>query len=209
MFRINGIRYLKNLIVGNYADGNYVEIDKEGNITMYTGELTAAAGCVAPGEGITDGTGTIIKSGVVNIGGIIKTSFLLDITGLGSSTTDLDIIGTGTETAFLSQITAAINGTILAGRMTCLEVPVGGIVDIDLYGATGATGDDGVFDSGIGALTETALITAGASWTLALTKSFSAIPAANSWLYLCGGAAGTPAAYTAGKFLIELEGYVA
>lgn len=155
--------------------------------------------------GITTGAGTVYKSSVVKAGGIIKTSILIDLTGLASSTTDLDIIGVGTFPANLGQITAEKCGTILSGRMTCLEVPAGGVTDIDLYYATEGTG---VFDGGIAALTETALITAGGAWTLALTKAI-ADPAAlaGKYLYLTGGAAGTAATYTAGKFLIELSGY--
>lgn len=160
----------------------------------------------APGTGISSGTGTVFKSSVQRVGGIIKTSLLIDLTGLASSTTDLDIIGVGAGAAYLGQITAAKNGTILTGRMTCLEVPAGGADDVDLYAATESTG---VFDAGIGTLAETALVTAGAAWTLGLTKGLSAIPAANQYLYLCGGEAGTAATYTAGKFLIELEGYEA
>ena len=160
----------------------------------------------APGTGISSGTGTVFKSSVQRVGGIIKTSMLIDLTGLASSTTDLDIIGVGAEAAYLGQITAAKNGTILTGRMTCLEVPAGGADDVDLYAATEATG---VFDAGIGTLAETALVTAAGAWTLGLTKGLSAIPAANQYLYLCGGEAGTAATYTAGKFLIQLEGYEA
>ena len=159
-----------------------------------------------PGTGISSGTGTVFKSSVQRVGGIIKTSMLIDLTGLASSTTDLDIIGVGAGAAYIGQITAAKNGTILTGRMTCLEVPAGGADDVDLYSATEATG---VFDAGIGTLAETALVTAAGAWTLGLTKGLSAIPAANQYLYLCGGEAGTAATYTAGKFLIQLEGYEA
>ena len=159
-----------------------------------------------PGTGISSGTGTVFKSSVQRVGGIIKTSLLIDLTGLASSTTDLDIIGVGAGAAYLGQITAARNGTILTGRMICLEVPAGGADDVDLYAATEA---NGVFDAGIGTLAETALVTAAGAWTLGLTKGLSAIPAANQYLYLCGGEAGTAATYTAGKFLIQLEGYEA
>lgn len=159
-----------------------------------------------PGTGITAGTGTVIKSGVFQVGGIIHTRILIDLTGLASSTTDLDIIGVGAGAAYLGQVTAAKNGTVLTGRMTCLEVPAGGADDVDLYSATEATG---VFDAGIGTLTETIMVTSGGAWTLGLTKGFSAVPAADQYLYLTGGEAGTAATYTAGKFLIELEGYEA
>lgn len=182
------------------ADGGKITVESGGEIDLKI--LTNGA----PGAGISGGTGTVFKSSVIRIGDIIKTSILIDLTGLSSSTTDLDIIGQGTDPAYLGQITAAKNGTILTGRMTCLEVPVGGVVDIDLYSATEATG---VFDGAVGDLAETAIITSGGNWTLAAVKAFGAIPAANSYLYLTGGAGGTAAAYTAGKFLIELEGYEA
>lgn len=182
------------------ADGGKITVESGGEIDLKI--LTNGA----PGAGISGGTGTVFKSSVIRIGDIIKTSILIDLTGLSSSTTDLDIIGQGTNPAYLGQITAAKNGTILTGRMTCLEVPVGGVADIDLYSATEATG---VFDGAVGGLAETAIITAGGNWTLAAVKAFGAIPAANKYLYLTGGAGGTADVYTAGKFLIELEGYEA
>lgn len=182
------------------ADGGKITVESGGEIDLKI--LTNGA----PGAGISGGTGTVFKSSVIRIGDIIKTSILIDLTGLSSSTTDLDIIGQGTDPAYLGQITAAKNGTILTGRMTCLEVPVGGVADIDLYSATEATG---VFDGAVGDLAETAIITAGGNWTLAAVKAFGAIPAANKYLYLTGGAGGTADVYTAGKFLIEIEGYEA
>ena len=159
----------------------------------------------AAATGITGGTGTIYKASVVERGGIITTSILLDLTGLSSSTTDLDVIGQSTPAAHLGQLTAAINGTILGGRMTCLEAPVGGITDIDLYSAEEATG--AFDDAGATSMTETALITKGGAWAIDSIEALTGVPAANEYLYLFGGAAGTAAAYTAGKFLIELYGY--
>lgn len=180
--------------------GGEIEIESGGTLNLES--FTNGS----PGAGISGGTGTVFKTSVVRIGDIIRTSFLIDLTGLASSTTDLDIIGQGTDPAYLGQITAARNGTILSGRMTCLEVPAGGADDIDLYSATAATG---VFDGKIADLTETALLTSGGAWTLGSTKGLSAIPAANAYLYLTGGEDGTAASYTAGKFLIELDGYEA
>lgn len=156
------------------------------------------------GAGVTGGTGTVYKTGVSVVGGIITTRIMIDLTGLSSSTTDLDIIGQGASAAHIGRVLAAQQGTILTGRMTCLEVPVGGVTDIDLYSATEGTG---VFDGGIGALTETALVTSGGAWTIGTVKYFQDTPVADQYMYLTGGAAGTAAAYTAGKFLIELFGY--
>lgn len=187
--------------------GDELVVASGGTITLEAGATLDGAGLTngAPGTGISAGTGTVFASSVERIGSIIRTSILIDLTGLASSTTDLDIIGVGAGAAYLGQITAAKNGTILSGTMTCLEVPVGGADDIDLYSATEATG---VYDAGIGTLAETALITSGGAWTLALTKAFGAVPAADEYLYLTGGEAGTAASYTAGKFLIVLNGYV-
>ena len=150
------------------------------------------------------GTGTIYKTAVYKVGDLIKTEIIIDLTGAKSSTTDLDIIGNhASNPSHIGQITAAVNGTNRAGRITCLEAPAGGVTDIDLYCATEGTG---AFDGGIAALAETALVTSGGAWTSGASKGFLAEPAADAYLYLTGGAGGTAGTYTAGKFLIELWG---
>lgn len=157
----------------------------------------------SPGSGFT-GTGTIHKGSVVKRGNLVKTEIFIDLTGLHGSTTDLDIIGgVGAANSHIGQITAAINGTIVGGRMTCIEVPAGGADDIDLYAATEATGTE---DAGIAALAETALITSGGAWAANTVKMIDTV-AADKYLYLTNGEAGTVGTYTAGKFLIELWGY--
>ena len=162
-----------------------------------------------PGDGITDGTGTVHKSSVVRHGGLVKTEILIDLTGLDSDATLGDIIGkSGTALpCHIGQITDAVNGSIYAGKVTCLEAPATGEVDIDLYAADEATG---VTDGAIGDLTETALMAAAADWTLLLEKALTAFPTDGQYLYLTVGTSSTPTAatYTAGKFLIELWGTV-
>lgn len=187
--------------------GDELVVAAGGSITVETGgeiDLSGQTLTTGAGAGVTGGTGTVYETSVERAGGIITTRILIDLTGLASSTTDLDIIGQGASAAHLGQITAAQNGTILAVRMTCLELPAGGADDIDLYAATEATG---VFDAGIATLAETALITAGGAWANGTVKGSTAVPAADQYLYLTGGEAGTAATYTAGKFLIELFGY--
>ena len=191
-----------------HLNGSVVYTDESGTTVSAT-ELAklddaTAILSVEAGAGITGGTGTVYKSSVQKVGGLITTRIYIDLTGLASSTTDLDIIGVGASAAHIGQITAAKNGTIEAIRMTCLELPAGGADDIDLYAATEATG---VFDAGVGTLVETALITAGGAWANGTVKGSTAVPAADQYLYLTGGEAGTAATYTAGKFLIELFGY--
>ena len=165
------------------------------------------ANTMAPeaGTGITGGTGTIYRSSVIREGGIIRTSILIDLTGL-RSTASGDIIGVdGTSNVcHIGQITAARNGTILAGRMTCFEAPTGGDPDINVHSATEGTG---VEDGAISSLTETLLVNAGDA-TLGSVVIFTAVPAADEFLYLTLGDT-TNADYTAGKLLIELFGYEA
>lgn len=158
------------------------------------------------GTGITGGAGTIYKSSVLKTGSFIKTSIIIDLTDLQSSTTDLDIIGQSTTNAHIGQITAARNGTILSGLVTCHETPAGGADDIDLYSATVATGK---FDDIVTGLVETELLNRAGAWAAGDIKHLTALPAANAYLYLTCGEAGTVGTYTAGRFLIELDGYVA
>ncbi len=183
--------------------GNLIGLDKDGRLLTPGGYISGDG--LSAGAGITGGTGTVYRSVVTKQGGIIKTQIYIDLTGLASSTTDLDIIGVGSSAAYIGQVTNAVNGEIFAGKMSCIEVPTGGADDVDLYAATEGTG---VFDGGIAALAETALVTAGGAWTR-VPKLFSALPVADAYLYLTGGEAGTAATYTAGKFLIELDGYEA
>ena len=157
------------------------------------------------GTGITTGTGTIYRSSVQRVGGIITTRILIDLTGL-RSTGSGDIIGVnGTSlVCHIGQITAARNGTILTGSMECFEAPAGGDPDINVHSATEGTG---VEDGAIADLTETLLVNAGDA-TLGSKVYFTAVPAADEFLYLTTGDA-TDADYTAGKLFIELMGYEA
>jgi len=184
------------------ASNSDVIVPAQKAVKAYVDKPVAAN--MAPGAGFA-GTNTVYKASVNRCGDLIHTSILIDLTGTSSSATDLDIIGTN-GVSHIGQIVAAVNGTIVAGRVTCLELPAGGIADIDLYSATEGTG---AFDAGIAALAETALVTSGGAWASGTTKGILAAPAANSYLYLTGGAAGTAATYTAGIFLIEFWGTVA
>jgi|TARA_S200000501_G_scaffold24248_1_gene21013 hypothetical protein len=157
------------------------------------------------GTGITTGSGTIYRSSIQRVGGIITTKILIDLTGL-RSTGSGDIIGVnGTAlVCHIGQITAAQNGTILTGSMECFEAPAGGDPDINIHSATESTG---VEDGAIADLTETLLVNAGDA-TLGSKVYFTGVPAADEFLYLTTGAA-TDADYTAGKLFIEMMGYAA
>jgi len=157
------------------------------------------------GTGITTGSGTIYRSAIQRVGGIITTRILIDLTGL-RSTAGGDIIGVnGTSlVCHIGQITAAQNGTILTGSMECFEAPAGGDPDINIHSATEGTG---VEDGAISSLTETLLVNAGDA-TLGSKVYFTGVPAADEFLYLTCGTT-TDADFTAGKLFIELMGYAA
>lgn len=194
---------------GNFhLNGSTLYADESGSALSAT-ELAnlAAAQTMASGAGVgfTAGVGAVYKSSIRKIGDLFITTLLIDLTGTASSTTDLDVIGVAGGGCHIGQITAAQNGTVYGIRMTCLEAPAGGVTDIDLYSADESTL---AFDSAISAATgEVALITAGGAWAATTTRGNTDVPVANQYLYLLGGAAGTAATYTAGKFLIELYGY--
>jgi len=160
---------------------------------------------VGAGAGFTDGVGAVFEMSRIKIGNIFTTTLILDLTGTASSTTDLDIIGSGSSPAYICRLAAAESGTTIDGiLMECMEAPAGGVTDIDLYSATAGTG---VFDSAVTDLTETALITSGAAWTNGRQVGATTCPAATEYLYLTGGAGGTAATYTAGKFVIRIYGH--
>ena len=197
------------------SEGGFTSISKNGTSGAITtlssinssgvASVDANTLSVEAGTGITTGTGTIYKTAVQRVGGIITTRILIDLTGL-RSTGSGDIIGVnGTAlVCHIGQITAAQNGTILTGSMECFEAPAGGDPDINIHSATEGTG---VEDGAIGDLTETLLVNAGDA-TLGSKVYFEAVPAADQFLYLTTGAA-TDADYTAGKLFIELMGYEA
>ncbi len=159
-------------------------------------------GAMLPGVGIT-GTADNYGCSVEKVGTLFKTTIVVDIDGLNSGGTANDIIGAdGAGVAHLGQITAAKNGTIFAGRMTCLETPATGDDDIDLYSAEESTGVENTL---VTALTETQLCNSG-DLTNASIIPLTAFPAADEYLYLAGGTGDSEATYTAGILVIELWG---
>lgn len=167
----------------------------------------ASANVLTPGTGLK-GTNSLYYTSVKQEGDFIKTTIFIDLTDMKSSTTDLDIIGVhASNPAHIGQITAAVNGTLFYGQVTCLETPATGVTDIDFYSATEGTG---YFDDGIvsGTYAEAVMLTKGGAWSGApeTPNAFTALPAADKYMYMVGGAAGTVGTYTAGQFMIELWG---
>ena len=186
-------------------DWNYLA-DDETLLFGSTDETAFSVKNITPGTGISTGTGTLFKGSILRMGDVIETTIAIDLTGLTSGGANLDIIGVNAAAnCHLGQITAAGNGTILAGSVQCVETPAGGEPDIDLYSATVATGTE---DTLISAISGVELLGAAADWTSLLApKGLAVVPAADSYLYLAGGGGITDAVYTAGKFIIKLYGY--
>ena len=189
-------------------DWNYLA-DAETLLFGSTDETAFRMQNMSPGSGISSGTSTVYKANVAYAGDMIITTILIDVTGLSPGGAAADIIGDNdAANCHIGQITAALNGTIIAGEMRCFETPTsGGTVepDIDLYSATEATGTE---NAAIGDLTETALLNTAANWTLTKQKmALTALPAADSYLYLVASGGGDAGVYDAGIFLLTLYGY--
>jgi hypothetical protein len=211
------------LAIGNH-DGTSASIDVVGGTTLNlmiagTTEMTITAAATSvpgmlsatesvantAGVGIT-GTAAYFLTTVEKIGTIIKTTILIDLTGLNGGGTADDIIGAdGAGVAHLGQITAAVNGEIVAGKVTCLETPAGSNVDVDLWHADENTG---VEDTAISALTGEIKVINHGNWTGGEQGNLTAVIPTNKYMYLTSGAA-TAATFTAGIFLIELFGKAA
>jgi len=186
-------------------------IDSSGNVSAggtlsVTGRSTLTGNTIATtaGTGITTGTGTVYEAGVIKIGEVFHTTILIDLTGLASSGSG-DIIGkAATANSHIGQITAAVNGTVLGGKLTCLEAPAGGDPDINLWYADEATGTE---DAAVTGLTNQVQVCDSGDLALNSVVSLATV-AADKYLYMATGAA-TNADYTAGKILIEFWGYTA
>jgi len=164
------------------------------------------------GTGITTGTGTLIKYSVLTVGNIIHTTILVDLTGLSVDASDDVIIGVASASnCHIGEITDAVNGTVIGGRITCLEAPAGASADINLWTANISNGPEGATITDADTTSE--LLDHGEAWTVAggaaTAMTLSTSPATATWLYLTNGAASGAGTYTGGRFLIQFWGYEA
>lgn len=173
------------------AELNYLDQDLATNI------LTRGAG--------VDTAESYVGS-IQRTGGLIITRIVVDMSTLIGSATDLDIIGeSAAASCHWGQITTAKSGTLIGGKVTCLEVPAGGTADIDFYSSNVSTGTQDVIITDAALGTETALVTSGGAWTSGVSKGMTSLPTANDYLYIVNGAA-SGGTFSAGKFLIEFYG---
>lgn len=164
-----------------------------------------AANLLTRGAGVD--TAESYASGIFRNGSLITTRIVVDLSTLVGSATDLDIIGeSAAASCHFGQITAAKCGTLIGGKVTCLEVPAGGATDLDFYSASVGTGTQDVIITDAALGTETALVTSGGAWASGTTKGMTALPTADDYLYIVNGAGAAGGTFTAGKFLVELFG---
>ena len=160
---------------------------------------------MTPGTGISRGTDTVYGGVVSRVGSLIKTEIFIDLDGLKDGGTTKDIIGVnGEKNCHIGQIRAAVNGTIVYGRITCLETPAGGDDDIDFYGTvTEATGQQ---DTLVTDLTGEVVFINSGDWSAAVAtpEALTAMPGVG-YMYMTG-ITGDQVEYTAGQFLLELWG---
>lgn len=199
---------MKVLLKNIASDNEYAVVWDKASRTSghFTGISIDTAGDntngLTAGSGITNTPAAVYKSWIERNGNVIKTSIYLDLTDLHAGA-DGDIIGTaGDSDCHIGQITTAKNGTIIAGRLTLLEAITGAADDLDVFSAVEGTGTE---DTAISLLTETDLLVGGGPLNGALQYNFTALPAADEYLYLAAGELDT-GDYTGGKILIELFG---
>lgn len=185
------------------------ELNLLDGVTATTAELnklddSLASNLLTRGAGVD--TAESYAVGISRSGTLITTRIVVDISTLIGSATDLDVIGeSAAASCHFGQITAAKCGTLIGGRVTCLEVPAGGATDLDFYSASVGTGTQDVIITDAALGTETALVTSGGAWASGTTKGMTSLPTADDYLYIVNGAA-SGGTFSAGKFLIELFG---
>ena len=200
------------MVSKNRYSPRYANILDKDNIwtgtNTFSGEVITSGGFAGTAALTTEeGSGMAglasYSSTITKVGNNIYTTIDVDIQGIVSSATADDIIGDdGAANAHIGQIIVADCGYLLSGSMTCLEAPVGGDTDINLNAASIATGTEDVDVTG---LTNYAVLLNSGVWTLGLAQALTALPTTAYYLYLSAGS-GTAAAYTAGKFRIQLVG---
>ena len=180
-----------------------------GDITMTSRTATAT------GAGITAATSVNPVMYVEKKNGLIQTTLLVDITGLDCGTAIHDVIGDeGASAAYLTQLTEAINGVVVAAEMFCIELPAGTNVgtDIDLRLSTASLAEDADASGGANPVL---LIESDGAWAVGAGADSESIPSGadaigvrDYYVYLTNGAAvSTGGTYTAGKFAILFYGW--
>ena len=197
--RLGAAGYIKRVLNNWESELNAGLSGMSDDGTEFTGDILATQGTAEYGAG---GLGTGGSNEVYRRteGGVIITQRKIDITGMSAAgNTDGDAIGVSGDPCYIGRYVVATDGVVYRAQIACIELPVGGDVDIDLgIDTSGAIELDGA----VGAFPlATASLAIGES-----ANTFAPAFTANYYLYLTesGGAA---AAYTAGQFIITTWGH--
>ena len=188
------------------------------------------------GAGMTNGivSQTIVRAGhevVTEIAvdlGSSKGTFRIGADGAAGGHGQFPVGEDATTGSYLTKLTAAENGFLVAADMICTELPVGGTANLDLVLADSATGSHSTLLQN-----RQVLVNAGGDWELGDFKSFTSgtiqvsggkiasgnVPDSQTkmglsmpYLYLGHGdspdGAQAAGSYTAGKYVIRLYGIV-
>jgi len=154
---------------------------------------------------------TVTRQTTMRIGNKIITEISVDLASnsTASNTALARVIGkaSATENCFIAEISQATHGLITYAEMACLEIPAGGVVDIDLRLGTASDDDQGsgTVSGGVVLIECAADLTKGSRVGAAVTEADYESDSAK-YLYLTSGKTGTTGAYSTGKLLITLEG---
>jgi len=189
--------------IGNWFENGNKVLDRTQNLDsdgyLSTSALTAEHGAGAIGVG---GSITAPQTRRWTENGVIVTQIKFDITGLKSSAGVNDVIGVGTVPAYIGRNVVATNGVVFKAELSCLEVPVGADLDIDIGTNSAGTID---WDEAGGS----AKLINGASLAAGQTLA-NLVPAmtANDYYYLVS-AGSTTGTYTGGQFVLTTYGHAA
>ena len=184
-----------NDIIGNIFTDATCDYNNDPTITMDS-TTSIAVGMSVRGTGIPDGA---TVASITN-----STTFELSAATTGGAVTNGTL--TFSAPAHIGQINYSQTGIIYNTVIECIETPVGGEVDIDVYQSTVDSGTGGNLVTSLANSTQ--LLNTAADWTAGTSKTFTTNPSDENYLYLSVGTSSSPTAgtYTAGKYLIHLYG---
>jgi len=127
--------------------------------------------------------------------------------GTGSNG-DRSPVGLDDKLAHVAELTEAVFGIITEVRAIVTEAPTGGPADIDLEFGDDATGKSASGGTGTKATGATSIMTALSAKGEDTSTAYDANELSGKYLYICQGATGSSAEFTAGKLLIYIHGFV-
>ena len=172
-----------------------------GRKRLYTIEKQGQSIDLSPGAGISP---AIARTTQHRLGQELITEIVVDLDTSKGTIKDSSVgrpLGAASAAATLGQLTVAKVGVITEVRAVMLEVPTGGVADIDLI-----FGDNSV-NTDVVPTNSTSIMTGLTAVGEDTSTDYNANELSGKYLYLASGLAGSAATFTAGKIVIYLYGY--